>query len=238
MNKRFTLIELLVVVAIIGILVSFLLPSLSKARKQAQIGQAVSNMKQITVAMYNYTDDNDSYYVRSRSAQNLDYSWDDYLSSYLGISMSQTQLDSGQPDYRRTFEIFNCPLDNMSKPDGYFTRTFALNAYKFGGPRIFALIPSDPPSLRVQDINVPSETIMQAEQAKALNYVGHQSNTAVTVINLQEVSNDMSNPLSYNPNHHNNGFRNAVSFIDGHVRVMSMLNTLRNNNYLWWSQKP
>ncbi len=55
--KRFTLIELLVVVAIIGILASLLLPSLSKARKTSQVSVSLGNMKQITLAITMYLDD-------------------------------------------------------------------------------------------------------------------------------------------------------------------------------------
>ena len=45
--KKFTLIELLVVIAIIGILASFLLPVLSKARKTSKVAVSSSNLKQI-----------------------------------------------------------------------------------------------------------------------------------------------------------------------------------------------
>ncbi|EDM27921.1 hypothetical protein LNTAR_00930 [Lentisphaera araneosa HTCC2155] len=50
--KRFTLIELLVVVAIIGILASLLLPTLSKARKQAKAVTCTNNLKQLGFRMY------------------------------------------------------------------------------------------------------------------------------------------------------------------------------------------
>lgn len=53
--RKFTLIELLVVVAIIGILSSLLLPSLSNAREQAQTAVCLSNIKQVGVGIYSFT---------------------------------------------------------------------------------------------------------------------------------------------------------------------------------------
>ena len=59
--REFTLVELLVVIAIIAVLIALLLPSLSRAQRQAKQVNCLSNMRQVGQYLVTYINDNNGW---------------------------------------------------------------------------------------------------------------------------------------------------------------------------------
>ena len=103
-DRGFTLIELLVVISIIALLISILMPALSKAREQARSVACMSNQRQIGLAMLYYAEDWDDYIPRG-TASLTDVIWFQALMPYLG----QVAIESGGVEDYRHIEIYRCP---------------------------------------------------------------------------------------------------------------------------------
>jgi prepilin-type N-terminal cleavage/methylation domain-containing protein/prepilin-type processing-associated H-X9-DG protein len=114
--KGFTLIELLVVIAIISILAAILFPVFASAREKARQTSCLSNIKQLSLAFFEYSQDYDGTYVHVKNldpassvVSDLTYSYDPNRSIWSGMLMP----------YMKANGILFCPSSNhdLLSPD-------------------------------------------------------------------------------------------------------------------------
>src|SRR5262249_23363031 len=81
--RAFTLIELLVVVAIIALLIAILLPSLARAKSQAQSAVCLSNLRQCGLATTMYLNDWSGRFPYPVTTPGEAYLWFNAIDPYL-----------------------------------------------------------------------------------------------------------------------------------------------------------
>jgi prepilin-type N-terminal cleavage/methylation domain-containing protein len=111
-RRGFTLVELLVVVAIIGVVVSALLPAIASARTQAQRIVCANNMRSLGLAMQMYLDENDGDFPpTSHGNPDLTSAWVYTLAPYLEDAQLVRDPNDPTRSVWRLGPVRICPRD-------------------------------------------------------------------------------------------------------------------------------
>ena len=213
MKKSFTLIELLVVVAIIGILMSLLMPSLAKAREAAKAAVCISNLSQISKALQMYLDDNDDYYPQKKTNSGK-FGWvgkqgsgvsNDSLTIHnraLNIYLGGPYEDDGE------IKVAHCPSDDKR----YETKgsSYKINLETFSWDK--SLVESGNNCVNVGAIQSPVKMVIMAEWGAIPRVKGNSGQL---------------------DNFHSILWGNAkqnTMFADGHVKSVAFYEGLINSN--------
>jgi len=138
-RRGFTLVELLVVIGIIALLISILLPSLSRAREQAKAVKCLNNLRQVSLTFVMYANENKGNLpVRNASKGQGHKQWDwiywqkgqdindsivvRYLSGASGIVPKEV-LRCPSDDYE------NHQLNDNTAADGPYFYSYTVNVY-------------------------------------------------------------------------------------------------------------
>ena len=141
-HPGFTLVELLVVIAIIALLLSILMPSLRKAKSMAARLTCAHNLKQISLAVDFYLNENDSFYPSAQDPVSIEPAywlwmgrgWRFLVEPYIGV-----KIDPNNPS------ILFCSQDKTSKQK-FESTSYAYSMAFYHSPQ------------QIDDMNSPADT--------------------------------------------------------------------------------
>jgi prepilin-type N-terminal cleavage/methylation domain-containing protein len=242
MEKKFTLLELLVVVAIIGILASILLPSLSQARLKGYQAVCSSNLRQLGIATQLYVTTNNGWYMGNwKDSEWVDdgltgprgnSSWHYKLRDHLGLTMGEGK--TGQYIEER-YQTLQCPLEPQPYTDDnkrtYSSYQFTKRRKDNNADNPGIVVSNYEGGKNINTVSNPTETVAASEQFKRgfINVVGGSTAKAEHYNLYQGVT-------DYDPYvfpHGNGKFMMQALWVDTHVKLtnrMTIFDTPENVN--------
>ena len=190
-KRGFTLVELLVVIGIIALLISILLPALSKARESANRVACLSNIKQVSMALLMYVDSNKGFLPYSAP-----YSWEfeeDWIWWELDTPTTPRISRVGEGGVgpylslsRTNTKVMLCPSDNIlnhsrTGPSQYgkYPFSYSLNEYMCSFPPSVKPTPNPSCVYKLVSVSRASEKILIFEEGEGTIDDGYGTITAI-----------------------------------------------------------
>ena len=203
--RGFTLIELLVVISIIALLVSIMLPALSKARDSGKRIVCANNTKQLGLTVALYQTDWNEYFPPGWDGKK---NWCETLAPYASEKFRIMRKDD------EGYGVLYCPsnMDCIQNEAGYATN-YVVNGHLFPhvADWVADMIPDQPwrwNQQKLSSLKNPMETFLFAENGKVYNCSPYHINDIVPSVGLIGLP-------------HRSGTGCNLNYADGHTKFVT-----------------